>query len=176
MFSILQPRTEHPALRWSQPSSGLWLMVYGWLFFPWCLWWKLLLMAMVDGFWLMAYHWRFMVDGLWLMINGFWLMVYFIFCSQEVTMNILPKLTDGLNQPMFYGWWLMFFFLQPRTEHPALRWSQPSSGLWLMVYGWLFFGWCLWWKLLLMVYIKLMVSGYNGIPLKAYGWWFMVDG
>jgi hypothetical protein len=54
-------------------------------------------MAMVDGFWLMDYHRRFMFDGSWLMVNGFWLMVYFIFCSQEVSMNILPELSDGLN-------------------------------------------------------------------------------
>ncbi len=136
MFLFLQPRAEHPALIWSQRSIGLWLMVYP------------------------ALTWFQPTHGIWLkvLIDGFWLMVYVFYRSWAWTMNILPKLTDGLNHPMVFGWWFMFFssdfFCSKDREHTALRWSQPPSGLWLMVYGWWFFGWCFWkWKLRVMYYL-----------------------
>ncbi len=98
-------------------------------------------------------------------------------CSlQEFSMNILPKLTDGLNHPMVPGWWLLLLLLFSVVETVSIllscSWSQPPSGLWLMVYAWWFvvdfyggsYGWCFkcsWW-------LCLMVSG-------SYHWKFMVD-
>ncbi len=78
-------------------------------------------------------------------------MLFFLLFSAAKTVSIL--LSDGLNHPLVYGWWLMV------------------DGLWfmftveVMVNG-------------LYVVDGYMVDGFwvNGLPLKVYSWRFMVDG
>ncbi len=45
----------------------------------------------------------------WFMVDG----LCSLFCRKQVGMNILPKLTDGLNHPMVSGWWFMFYSSGP---------------------------------------------------------------
>jgi hypothetical protein len=128
----------------------------------------------VDGF---TYRFMVVVCGWWLMVDG-------LSSLQGLSMNILPKLTDGLNHSMVSGWWLMLFFLlfsaaktvsillSDGLNHPLVY------GWWLMVDG-------LWFMFTVEVMVNglyvvdgYMVDGFwvNGLPLKVYSWRFMVDG
>jgi hypothetical protein len=50
-------------------------------------------------------------------------------------MNILPKLTDGLNHPMVYGWWFMFSTGVEHSLSDGLKHPSMVDGLWLIVCG-----------------------------------------
>ncbi len=125
-----------------------------------CGWW-----LMVDGWWLTVYvlyrSWtrtscissQMASTIQWYLVGGS--------CSlQDLSRNILPKprLTDDVYH-LTIQWLLvdgscsfLLLFYAAKTVIILLsyRWSQPPSGLWFMVYGWLFVV-NVWWKLWLML-------------------------
>ncbi len=130
------------AIRRSTPTDGLWFL------------------GICDGLWLLLYGWCFIIHGWWSSSASRWAWTPPP-PPRGWAWTPCLKLTDGLNHPMVSGWWLMLFFLVFSAAKTvcillSCSWSQPPSGLWLMVYAWWFvvdfyggsYGWCFkcsWW-------------------------------